>query len=217
LAPDLAAGYVQLADLLRQTARPETACERYAQAIQTLEALPRDKSRPAAVTGILRNARRGRAEALRQLAPYSESLAEWDRALQLAEGPDQNLFRAARLRTRVHLEEPASVTAEARVLAEKADVPPPALFELAGVYAVAGTAATPEPAAEPYPARAMALLSRARAAGLFQDLAYRTRLRDDPDLAPLRARPDFTALVKHVEEEGNPGSPARTPAVDPPR
>ncbi len=55
--------------------------------------------------------------------------------------------------------------------------------------------------AEQYQIQAMNLLSAARAKKLFDQPWYRSGLEADPDLQPLRGRPDFQKLVREVNAE----------------
>ena len=54
---------------------------------------------------------------------------------------------------------------------------------------------------ERYAKRAMGLLEKARAAGLFKgEVPLKNLKKDDPDLEPIRKRPDFKAFVAEVEK-----------------
>ena len=52
--------------------------------------------------------------------------------------------------------------------------------------------------AERYAAQAVQLLDKARADGYFASRPNRTKLKDDVELGPLRARPDFKKLLNQV-------------------
>jgi serine/threonine protein kinase/broad specificity phosphatase PhoE len=207
IAPEVGAGYLHLGDLLRRAGKPQEACARYVQAARALEGLPPPRRQQGEVREALRGVHTGRAEVLSQLGRYPEALAEWDRALTLAEGPDRAAFQAARLRTRAHLDASPQVMAEAEALAKQPDLSGPALYALACACSVSSAAlhqdarlalARRDEMAEQYAARAVALLARAEAAGFFTTPAGHDGLRGDQDLAPLRARPDFQGLLERA-------------------
>lgn len=100
--------------------------------------------------------------------------------------------------------------AAARAAAARPTVTPRGLHDLAVPYTLAVALArhdghlTPAERArlsEEYAASAVALLRRAQAAGFFTVAALVERLRNNPELAPLRSRADFQALVRDLEKK----------------
>ena len=79
--------------------------------------------------------------------------------------------------------------------------PPAALYELGCVYALC--CATEKGGAVDYAARAMTMLERADNAGYFHDPKNLMALGSDADLASLRGRDDFRALLRKAEREKN--------------
>jgi hypothetical protein len=99
----------------------------------------------------------------------------------------------------------ARVAVEADALADATSIPVgERSYNLACAEALASAAARNDPKLEPaersrcserLAARAVFLLDRSRVAGYFRDPAQVDGLRNDADLDPLRARPDFQALM----------------------
>jgi serine/threonine-protein kinase len=96
----------------------------------------------------------------------------------------------------------------ASVLSREKDLDFDQLFSLAKAYSLASTKVqgNSKESGE-YAGRAVQLLERARAAGYFGDAALVQKVRDDPDLAPLRAREDFRKLMARVQKESKRAAP----------
>jgi tetratricopeptide (TPR) repeat protein len=150
----------------------------------------------------------GRAHALWHLKRYPESAAAYDKALALAK-PDQRLH---------WLPEHASVLARTgaytRAVAEAEEVAgvksatPLGLYDAACALSLASAAAAKDSKlsdgekkkrVEEYAARAVAVLHRAKEAGVFKNPGQIAHMKQDSDLDNLRQRPDYRRLVAELE------------------
>jgi serine/threonine protein kinase/tetratricopeptide (TPR) repeat protein len=99
----LGGSYCNLGNLLSETNRFGDALEWYQTAIQALgEVLGKDTLLVTAKE-FLRNAHWGRARALDKLERYAEAIDDWNRAIQLDEGPNRQQFRLELARSHAKL------------------------------------------------------------------------------------------------------------------
>jgi serine/threonine-protein kinase len=192
-----------LGDLAGEGGSAVAAVELYTQAIATLEGGPGGRGESAEATAALRNAHWRRAETLAELGRHSEVLPDWERAVELADGPDKLWGRLHRAVAIARVGDYARATAEAEALAPLASTTGEALYELACAFALSADAAardTKLPTAdqrrlvEENAAKALELLQKSAATGYFKQPANRDKLKK-PDWEVLRARPEFLRLL----------------------
>ncbi len=181
--------------VLRSDRRPEQALEWYARAIATLEAVRREVPSNATAREFLSNSYGGRAQTLASLRRYAESTADWDKAIELT--PERRPSRMGRALSRVMAGQVEAALREADELAKDADAN--TLYNAACVYALAAARGAPSAgprAPESYAARAVEFLRQAVAKG-YKDVGH---MKADDDLAALRDRDDFRALLAELEK-----------------
>jgi serine/threonine-protein kinase len=200
----LSTSYGNLGNVLVAAGKLELALQCHSRAISALAALPPDKQKQSSVKQASRNAYRARAETLTQVGRYQEALQDWDRAIELG-GEDQLWLRLQRARTIAGSGDYSRATAEAGELAKKATGSGEALYQLARVYCLSATAVRKDGKMAPVERRKLAdqflisaidLLKKAAQAGYFKTPANREKLRNDPDLEPLRPRPELNKLLE---------------------
>ena len=192
-AVGLGGSYCNFGHLVRKGGAPAEALDWYARATRILQAVLDRDPRLATARRFLRNAHHGRADVLTRLGRYAEALPDWEKAVELTEGPARAGLRLQRALVLARLKEHARAAAEADELARARDAGASTLYGLACVFALSAPAAGDDRAqAEAYAARAVELLRRAADAG-FKDVE---RLKKDADLDALRSREDFQALLR---------------------
>jgi tetratricopeptide (TPR) repeat protein len=201
-AVGLGGAYVNLGNLSRDRDDPRGACDWYDRAVTTLGAVSRRVPRDGTAQLFLRNAHLSRAGARARLGRHREAVSDWDQAIGYDDGGLRDRLRLSRAASLARSGDHARAAAEALVGA--ASIPPgPRFYELACVEALAAAAARGDRALTPagradaagrLAARAVGRLGQARAAGFFRDPATVARLDGDPDLDPIRSRPDFRAF-----------------------
>jgi serine/threonine protein kinase/tetratricopeptide (TPR) repeat protein len=184
---DLAAAHHNLGNIVRDQGDAKAALSWYGKAIGLLTPL---KPRPADATLFLRNAHWDRANALGQLGRHADASEDWQRALDLDEGPDGDhlrLFLAA---------------AQMEVKLQAQSQPPgELLYEAATACAQAtrSAKATDELGLQKrYGQRALELLAQARTAGWFHDPQRIKHLQETRDFDAL-PRPNFQAFLETLE------------------
>jgi serine/threonine-protein kinase len=204
-------------DVLRDFGDPQAALGRYGQALAILEPLRQQAPNSAEATAELRNTYWARALALsRKLDRHQEALADWAKAVALANGWPRDQLRFQRAPTLAALGDHAGATAEMEALAKQASGQGDALFAMARVYALSATAAGADaklpPAerevlSERYAARATTLLAEVDKAGYFQGASPGDLLRKEKAFEPLRSREDFKRLLERVEKRAKAAGP----------
>jgi serine/threonine-protein kinase len=192
-AVSLGGNYCNFGGLLRERSQPAEALEWYGKALATLGQAQQRLGRDVTARQYLRNSYWGRALALTQLGRYQEALADWDRALDLDEGPDRPTLCLGRAVTLAHHGDHATATAAAEELV-KGSPAADLLYDAACVFALSAAKAGDAALAERYAARAVALLREAVARG-YRDAAH---IQKDNDLDALRGRPDFQKLLAEM-------------------
>jgi serine/threonine-protein kinase len=149
-----------------------------------------------------------RARALARLRRFQEALVSWDRAVELAEPMRRTRIRTERAVFLVRSGDYRRAISEAEAIISSApNRTGLTIYNVACVESLASALAHAdamlEPAArtsraESLAARAVARLGQARAAGYFSDPANVAHIGRDPDLDPLRSRPDFRLLVQDL-------------------
>src|SRR5262245_229290 len=97
-----------------------------------------------------------------QLDRFAEAIPDWDRAIELDEGPSRPTLRLQRALCLVRTE-PAKAVAEAEELARGEKTPAELLYDAACVCCLASARVPDAAEREKYAARAVALLQQARA------------------------------------------------------
>jgi eukaryotic-like serine/threonine-protein kinase len=196
---DLGSTQTGVARLLAKKRQLEPALQSYAQAIATLESVLQQVNADAAARRFLRNAHWERALTLDiDLKRYAESVADWDKAVELSPEPEQPELRARRAACRVRAGQVDAATQEAEELAKNANGVN--LFNAACIFALAaarvdetGSSLSKEACAK----RAVALLRQA----VDMDGKIAEPIRRDDDLQALRQRDDFKQLLSEVAKK----------------
>jgi tetratricopeptide (TPR) repeat protein len=215
----LGVSYSALGKIVCEQSKPQDALDWYAKALRTLQTARQAEPGHTQAREALRDNYRGRADAFARLQRHAESLADWDRALELDTWPDRNELRLQHAQALARVGEHAQATAEARGLAEGKDLPGGVLYALARVYALSAKAvhagqfkgavlpqAERDKLAEQYAAHAIDLLRKAQGAGFFKLQANVAQLKGDRDLDWLREREAFKKLGIDTGAKGQPGS-----------
>jgi serine/threonine protein kinase/tetratricopeptide (TPR) repeat protein len=211
---DLAATYCNLGIAISATGEPQESLASYAKAIRLLEAVVRREPRHPFARAFLSNAHEGRGEALARLGRHAASAAALRRAADLETGQSRAALRARCALALARAKEPARAAAEAEEVARGERLPGNVLYDLACALSLASAAARADgklpPAerernAEQYAARAVQLLGRARAAGLFKTAAKVDHLKKDANVDPLRDRAEFKKLLAELAAEAKQG------------
>jgi serine/threonine-protein kinase len=136
-AVDLGNGYVNFGKLMRGQGQPEAALPWYDKAIARLQTVLAKDRRLATARLFLQNAHWGRALALTQLNRHAEAVRDWDRTIELDEGPTRNDLRLQRAVCLAQAGEHVRAVAEANALTEGKGVTGPTLYDAACVCALA--------------------------------------------------------------------------------
>jgi tetratricopeptide (TPR) repeat protein len=216
-ADGLGATYGNSGSLAVDTGKPQAAVEWYTKAVRTLGAALKKQPEYQLAKEHLGEVCRGRALILDRLRRHDEALADWERALPLAEGSVRDAVRIGRAATLARLGEHARAAAEADALGGQQSLAGRDFYNLACVYALAAAAvgrdaqlakAEQDRRAEQYAGRAVGLLKKAAAAGLVKTAAEIEEMRKAKDLEPLRQRKDFQELFPMPRPKDKPkGSP----------
>lgn len=188
-----------LGNVLRDQGKLEPALAHYDRSEQILAESLRRPNQSSHSRQRMANLLLDRAQTLEALQRHVDAIHDWEQLAELV-SPEQR----AGIRTRVAL---ARVRAgnviegvhEATELADRASVAAETLYNCACVLAVAA-GKTERVVADEYAAQAIRLLSRAKAAGLFNEPGSIAYLEQDPDLAVLRQRADFRKLYEGNKE-----------------
>jgi hypothetical protein len=136
--------------------------------------------------------------------------------VELSEGSTRDQYRAEWAATLARAGDHARAAAEAGALAGRAGSTGAVLYNAACAFSLSSAAARQDRTlseaerarrAEGYAARALELLAQADAAGYFKDPAHVSHMHKDPDLDPLRARPDFQKLAAGWGAKGRKDGP----------
>jgi serine/threonine protein kinase/tetratricopeptide (TPR) repeat protein len=196
---DLAGSYANLAVLARAKGKPDEALDWTARAIALLEGMLRSERRLVTARLYLRNAYVNRAEALESLNRHADAAGAWERALPLAEGTMHSRVRGCLACALSRSGNHARACAVADELAREVILDSTTLYNLACVLAKGAAAQNDVAVRDSTAARAVALLARANAAGMFKDATAVADLKKDDDLAGLHSRDDFRKLLKELE------------------
>jgi serine/threonine-protein kinase len=206
-ALDLGETQLGLGYFFSKESKFEAALGWYSRAIDTLQAAFPPGHSFSAARQALRDAYWSRAQALSALERKEQAVAEFDRAIELDDGPNRPEIRLERADSLARLRKHAQATTEADALAQEEDVRTDSLYQLARIFSLCSEAVrldtqiTPADRAKlaaQYAARAVELLTWAHSAGYFKDPVHLQTLEKDNDLDSLRRREDFRKLVKDL-------------------
>jgi serine/threonine protein kinase/tetratricopeptide (TPR) repeat protein len=197
---ELAWTYVAFATFRKEEKQSRDAVELLTKAISLLEGQPAREERTARERSCLCEAYRARALILSALKRHAEAAKDWDRANELTEARWRHMGRMQRALSLARAGDHTRATAEADELTRAEKTWSVHLYDAACVYGVAVPAVSDARLKEQYAAKAVALLGRARDAGLFRDREKIEHLKQDDDLAALRGRADFQQLVRELEK-----------------
>jgi tetratricopeptide (TPR) repeat protein len=182
--------------------RAQDCLEWFARAIPLLQADPATNAPSLRDRMLLRNAHANRARALTDLRRYPQAVQDWDRAIELDQGPLRPAMRLQRALALAHAGDHAKAAAEADDLTRDDKTPGDMLYDAACVCGLSVPAAKDDAQRnEQYAGQALALLRRARAAGFFDDAAQVEHVQKDDDLAALRDRADFQQFVTELKKK----------------
>jgi serine/threonine protein kinase/tetratricopeptide (TPR) repeat protein len=199
-AVNLGGNLCNIANLLRDDDRLLDSLAWYDRAMRTLEDVVRQEPRLAIARKFLRNAHIGRARTLGTLGRRDEAGTDWDRALELAEGPGRSEVLAGRALALADAD-PTRAVSEAEALLGAKDLSPDALFLLARVYSLGSAGAGEGDERDRLAARAMRLLHQAHESGQFKSPREMARLNNCKYLEPIRGREDFLELLDLIERD----------------
>jgi hypothetical protein len=156
-----------------------------------------------------------RAQALTDLDRFAESLADWDRAIELVGEGDERTpsMRVSRALARAWSGDVGRAFDELSAIPKTGTYARFMHYNEACLFAVAARAAAKDAArapaeraslAERHAARAMVALAEAKRAGYFREHRHITLLRLDRDLDALRSRPDFTLMLMDLQFPDDP-------------
>jgi serine/threonine-protein kinase len=197
----------QMGEAVRAAGNLPAAVDWFDKAVRTLEDARRQHGQYSQVAQGLTSAHWGRAETLGRLGRYREAVPDWDRAIELEAGVMRPWLRLQRALALARVGEHARATAEARELAAAAGHAAhalSALYTAARVYALSAVAVKEGRLAEDYATQAMALLSKAHAAGYFKARGAPGPAQLEKEFEPLRGRDDFQRLLEEIRKGAAP-------------
>jgi tetratricopeptide (TPR) repeat protein len=175
--------------------------------------LDRDPRR-ADVRYVLRRVHLDRAEGLARRGRHAEALAALDRAHDLDDEHTRDATRLARAATLAAAGDHAGAQMEARIAACTESIPPgPLAYRLTRVHATCARAAEADARLDPVTRAALverlgteslSWLDRARRAGYLRHPERIVWMSRDPELDPLRSRPDFQLLMQDLAFPADP-------------
>jgi serine/threonine protein kinase/tetratricopeptide (TPR) repeat protein len=204
-AVSLAGCWCNRANLLLQFGRCQESLGWYDKASGALEAVLGQQGHHRTAQDFLRNVSANRARALDRLGRHADAVRDWDRAIELAAGLQRTQFRCLRAHDLAHTADRAQALTAANELAGRDDLSAEALYALACVFALAVAKADDPRSQDAHAERAVALLARAHAAGMFKTPAQREGVAKDPDFGVLRAREDFQRLLGEINSSPQSG------------
>jgi tetratricopeptide (TPR) repeat protein len=206
-ARSLVALYVNWSYLLAGAGHGREAVNKLDRAIPLAEAVLQKEPEDRVSRQRAQAAHGARAEIYEFLSRFADSAKDWDRVIELEDGPARSRWRTSRARVWIDLGDHARAAAEIEELAARPQATGGDLYYLAGLLAQAIaparndkglSSAERERAAERYAGRAAALLRKLLDDGYFKDAGHAKTLRTDPRLLPLRGRDDFRHLLEAV-------------------
>jgi serine/threonine-protein kinase len=191
------------------TGKPEVAVEWFARPAVTLGPVLKKEARHRFARRALCVAHWGRANALARVGRPAESVKDFDRALELDEGPFRIQLLLGRASATAMAGDHAGALAVAGEQLKKSPANSTVLHNAAYVYTSASGAVARDThlsevertrRAEQYASEAVALLVKARATGALKTAEALFTLKSDHLLDPLRSRTDFKVLLADLEK-----------------
>lgn len=204
---NVASSCLELGSLSRAQGQWTASLEWFQKATDLLAPLVAQEPKWIHARANLRSAHWGRAQALVGLGRHREAAEALNRALELAEGPERATLRLQRAFALLRSGQPPPAIAEVESLIQGDSVPATTLYDAACLLALASAQEKVSDSTRiAHADRAVVLLRRAQALGLFGDANHRAHLKQDPDLDSLRHRPDFQKLVTDLERPSGPAA-----------
>jgi tetratricopeptide (TPR) repeat protein len=200
----LAAARLNWGNLLLETEGFDSALKVYGRGIAAIEEVLHEEPSFSAARETALNLHGARAQAYESRSRFAEALKDWDRAIELAQGPKRQTLSLHRAATLVRVGDHLRAAAEAESLAAEPDCTPDMRYDIACVFALAHAATLADAAlptteraqrAEPHARRAVAVLEQLTRDGYFREKEHANNLRTDPDFNSLRQRADFLILL----------------------
>jgi serine/threonine-protein kinase len=210
--------YANRGIFLSTTGKPQEALVYYDRAIEEAERARQHEQHLTLAKFYLGNGSWLRAMALGRLGRHADAVKDWEQAIKFDPFGVPDLLKlslAAALSRHsgiplgpADLGDHARATSQANEVLKKTAIPGPTLHHLATVFTVSARAAGQDPKlsqadrerlAEQYASRAVELLRKAAELGYFKAAANVDFFETDPDLEPLRSRPDFQRLLSELE------------------
>jgi serine/threonine protein kinase/tetratricopeptide (TPR) repeat protein len=189
---DLGHTLVNIGILVRDRGKLADSLELFTRAIATLTTVVKKDQGLAAARQSLWLACASRAIALDQLGRHADAAKDWDQAIVLVPAATQRFFKIHRALSQVKAGQVAEAVADVATLTKSTNWSPGDWYVMACVYAVAS--AKDKDKQEEYASRAVELLQRAVKGG-YNDVE---KLKNDPDLDPVRGRENFQKLLQSV-------------------
>ena len=205
----LAAVRLNWGNLLLDTEGLDPALKVYGRGIELIEEVLRKEPSFSVARENALNLHGARAQAYESRSRFAEAVKDWDRVIELAEGPRRPTFRLRRAVALIRGGDHARAAAEAESLVAEPECTPDVRYNAACVFALAHSAALADDGlsataqvkqAEGYARRAIAVLEKLKSDGYFRQDGSLNDLRTDPDFNSLRQRDDFRALIRTVEQ-----------------
>ncbi|HKQ48314.1 MAG TPA: serine/threonine-protein kinase [Phycisphaerae bacterium] len=209
--------YCNLGELDTRAYQPEASLPSFAEAIRIMRGVLEREARHATARFYLSYTLSWRARAFGDMGRWADALADWNDAIGLDDRNNASL-RAGRALAAAHLGKCAESLDEAKKIAPASSLEPETLYDLAAVVALCsekppavGTDAPtsqPQTSSDDPAAQALALLSRADAAGLFQNAAQLKRVMQDSSFDRLRSLTAFQEWLAAKTKKSESPAPA---------
>jgi serine/threonine-protein kinase len=205
---------INLGNLLRDAHRPEEALTWYALALPLLEKVKQREPKLTSLGKLFRDAHEGQARTLDVLKRHAEAAAEWTSALTWADPADRPDLRIRRATSLARAGRHERAMKDVNDLQKVSSLSGEDHYRLACAAGLAATAALSDSRLQPAERSrvsrqcadvAMALLVRARTAGLFKDPEMIDHLHEDGDLEALTGRDDFRKFKESLKKQPDKG------------
>jgi tetratricopeptide (TPR) repeat protein len=196
---DLVGSYINLGRVILANGKANESLSWFNKAVVPLNAILKKDSRLATARQFMRNACASRAEALVALKRYAEAAKDWDMAQKLDSGAMKSQFRFNRAEALCRSGNHQEAAAAADELTKEPTITPGGIFNLGCIMAICASKTDDNSLRDAYSVKAVALLERAKAVGLFNDAKLIEQLQSDKDLDAVRQRDDFRKLLSDVE------------------
>ncbi|MEZ6061934.1 MAG: tetratricopeptide repeat protein, partial [Planctomycetaceae bacterium] len=198
----IASTSVNLAELLRQTGRPQEALSVANRAVEFAEEIYTNQVEPVDANTTLVPAHGCRAHALQALGRYSDAVSDWDRIVAVARNPVRPAHFVSRAYCMVQAKQFHNAAAEAMRLASESQVHPDNLYNVACILCLSAPAMpdttdasnNDQPTQQQCVETALTLLEQLNQSKYFDDAARAAHVRVDSDLTVLHDEPRFRQL-----------------------